>query len=70
MRPCSSDLLVHQVAIVCGCHPNTVRNADRKGIIRSQRDYNNYRRFTWQEAMKLKAILNWRSGEPMEQYTG
>lgn len=70
MRQCSSGLLVHQVATICQCHPNTVRNAEKKGIIRSRRDYNNYRRFSWTEAMKLKAILNWRSEGPMEHRVG
>lgn len=67
MRQCIPDLLVHQVATVAKCHPNTVRNADRKGLIRSSRDINGWRRFSLEEAIKLREMLLWRSEQ---QYAG
>ncbi len=58
-----SDLLVGQVASIVECHPNTVRNAERRGLIHPQRDLNGYRRYTIEDALKLKAALSWRGDE-------
>ncbi|GAG37418.1 unnamed protein product [marine sediment metagenome] len=51
------DLTVCQVARIAGCHIGTVKNYERKGYIQSLRDGNNYRRYSLQEALKLKEIL-------------
>ena len=63
MSRTNADLLVSQVADIAECHPNTVRSAEKKGLISSRRDINNYRRFTVNEALKLKKALAWRSSE-------
>lgn len=51
------NLTVAQVARLVGCHDHTVRAYERKGLIRAFRDFNNHRRFTPTEAMKLKQIM-------------
>lgn len=63
MTRSDADLLVNQVADIAGCHPNSVRRYERRGLVRAHRDLNGYRRFTLQEALKLKAKLSWRSNE-------
>jgi excisionase family DNA binding protein len=55
-----ANLTVAQVARLAGCHDNTVREYERKGHISAYRDFNNFRRFTLQQAMKLKKIINCR----------
>ena len=54
----SNDLTAEQVARIAGCHRNTVINYERNGYIRPLRDNNNFRRYTLQDAMKLREILN------------
>ena len=56
----AATLTVAQVARLAGCHDHTVRAYERKGHISAYRDFNNFRRFTLQEAMKLKEILSCR----------
>ncbi|CAB5087155.1 hypothetical protein D3OALGA1CA_646 [Olavius algarvensis associated proteobacterium Delta 3] len=51
-------LTTGQVARVAGCHPNTVLRYEREGFIESRRDLNNYRRFTRQDAEKLRELLS------------
>ena len=53
-----ADLTVAQVARFVKCHDHTVRSYEKRGFIDAYRDFNNFRRFTLQEAMKLKEILS------------
>jgi len=55
-----ANLTVTQVARFAGCHDHTVRSYEKRGFIKAYRDFNNFRRFTLQEAMKLKEILSCR----------
>lgn len=52
------NLTVEQVATIAGCHRNTVLNYEQQGFIESMRDSNNYRRYSMQDAKKLREILN------------
>ncbi len=52
------DLKISEVANICGCHFNTVKNYTDKGFIQAARDNNGFRRYSLQEALKLKAILS------------
>ena len=52
-----ADLTVEQVAKVVGCHRNTVLNYEKEGYITPFRDHNNFRRYTLQQALKLKKIF-------------
>jgi len=52
-----ADLSVAEVARIVGCHDNTVRQYEKKGFIKAFRDFNNFRRFTMGEALKLKEIF-------------
>ncbi len=56
-----ANFYVGQAANLADCHSNTVRRYDAKGLIRSFRDANGYRRYTLEEVLKLKAILAVRS---------
>ncbi len=52
------NLKISDVARIAHCHINTVRNYEKRGYIKSVRDNNNFRRYSQQDAMKLKEILN------------
>lgn len=51
------ELTVSQVADICNCHFNTVKNYTNRGYIQALRDNNNFRRYSLAEALKLKEIL-------------
>lgn len=55
------DLNVAQTAAVAGCHRNTVLLYERRGLIQSARNRNNFRRFPLSEALKLKNLLESRT---------
>lgn len=55
------DLRIYQVAKIANCHINTVKNYEKKGYIEALRDANNHRRYSLQEALKLKEILSIRT---------
>ena len=57
-------LTVEQVARIAGCHRNTVLRYEKEGYISPLRDNNNFRRYTKQDALKLKQILEIR--RPLE----
>lgn len=52
------DLTAEQVARIAGCHRNTVLRYEKDGYLSPMRDNNNYRRYSYQDAMKLKKIMN------------
>jgi DNA-binding transcriptional MerR regulator len=52
------ELLLAQASEVVGVHPNTLKRYEQKGLIRSKRDYNNWRRFRVEELLELKKKLN------------
>jgi len=54
------DLTVSQVASIAGCHFNTVKNYSERGVIQEMRDANNFRRYSMEDALKLKKIINFR----------
>ena len=56
----AANLTVAQVARFANCHDHTVRSYEKRGYIKAYRDFNNFRRFTLQEAIKLKEILSCR----------
>ena len=53
----NADLTVSQVAEIAGCHRLTVLNYTQKGYLKAMRDHNNFRRYTKQDALKLKQLL-------------
>jgi DNA-binding transcriptional MerR regulator len=53
----NADLTVNQVAEIAGCHGRTVLNYTKKGFLNPMRDHNNFRRYTKQDALKLKQLL-------------
>lgn len=52
-----TNLTVEQVANIAGCHRNTVLNYEKHGYLTPLRDHNNFRRYTLQQAKKLKSLL-------------
>ena len=54
------DLTVKEVAGIIGCHRNTVLRYEKDGYVSPMRDKNNYRRYSLQQALELKKILNLR----------
>jgi len=51
------NLYPAQVGAIAGCHSTTVKQYEKRGVIRSKRDINGYRRYSIEEALKLKRIL-------------
>ena len=60
------DLTVKEVAGIVGCHRNTVLRYEKDGYVSPMRDKNNYRRYSLQQALELKEILNLR--KPSNQH--
>lgn len=54
------DLTVKEVARIIGCHRNTILRYEKDGYVSPMRDKNNYRRYSLQQALELKKILNLR----------
>jgi len=52
-----TDLTISQVAEICNCHINTVKNYTERGYIQAFRDNNNFRRYSLADALRLKEIL-------------
>jgi len=48
-------LKVAQAAKKLGCHPETVRRLERRGVLKAKRDYRNFRVFDLDEILKVKA---------------
>ena len=61
----SDDLLIADVAKIAGCHPNTVRNYVKKGVLNPSKDVNGFARFSVQDAQRLRTLLSARW--PMQQ---
>jgi len=57
------NLKISDMARIADCHINTVKNYEQRGYIKSVRDNNNFRRYSQQDAKKLKEILNIRRSE-------
>jgi excisionase family DNA binding protein len=49
-----SLLTVKQASKILGVHENSIRNFDRRGILRSYRDHRRYRLFELEDVLKLK----------------
>jgi len=47
-------LKVSQAAKELGCHPETVRRLERRGVLKAKRDYRNFRVFDLDEVLKVK----------------
>ena len=60
------NLTVKDVAEIVGCHRNTLLRYEKDGYVSPMRDNNNYRRYTLQQALKLKKILD--SRRPVNQF--
>jgi len=54
------DLTIKEVAEIVGCHRNTLIRYEKGGYVSPMRDNNNYRRYTLQQALKIKKIRNLR----------
>jgi DNA-binding transcriptional MerR regulator len=59
------NLTVKEVVEIVGCHRNTLLRYEKGGYVSPMRDNNNYRRYTLQQALKLKKILD--SRRPLDQ---
>jgi DNA-binding transcriptional MerR regulator len=62
----NADLTVSQVAEIAGCHRLTVLNYEKRGYLKPMRDHNNFRRYTRQDALKLKQLLEIRKPTPSQ----
>jgi len=49
-------MLISELAERVGLHPETIRRLERRGIITSQRDMNNWRHYSPDSVEKLKKL--------------
>lgn len=61
-------LTAAQVAKIAGCHRNTVANYSNKGLLVAFRDSNGYRRYSLEQALKLREILSQRTPDRVSAY--
>jgi DNA-binding transcriptional MerR regulator len=62
----TGDYTVSQVAEALGCHRLTVINYEKRGFLKPMRDVNNHRRYTKQDVLKLKQLLEIRKPAPSQ----
>lgn len=62
-----ANLTAAQVAKIAGCHRNTVVNYTDKGVLIAFRDSNGFRKYSLQEALKLKKLLEHREPDISEK---
>lgn len=48
-------LTVSEAAREIGCHPETIRRLEKRGILKAKRDYRNFRVFDLDDVLELKA---------------
>lgn len=53
-------LTVADVAKIANCHRSTVLRYEEKGVLRGRRDTNNFRRYSLEDALRLKDLLSTR----------
>jgi DNA-binding transcriptional MerR regulator len=49
-----NKITVSKAAEKLGCHPETVRRLERRGILKAKRDYRNFRVFDLADVMRIK----------------
>lgn len=64
-----SRLLVSDVAEIVGLNPATIRKLADEGIIKSQRDWNDWRVFAPEEVERLKHLAGTQKQEPATEQT-
>ena len=47
-------ITVIKAAEVIGCHPETVRRLNRRGVLKAKRDYRGFRIFNLEDLIKIK----------------
>lgn len=62
-------LTVADLAKIAKCHRSTVLRYEGKGVIQSERDGNNFRRYSLDDALRLKELLSTRK-EILAQHVG
>lgn len=50
-----SKLTVSKAAKELGCHPETIRRLERRGILKAKRNYRNFRVFELADVLKVKS---------------
>ena len=61
-------LTVADVARIANCHRSTVLRYEEKGVLRAKRDTNNFRRYSLEDALRLKNLLSMRR-KVLDQYS-
>ncbi len=57
----NGDLRISEAAKLISVHVNTLRNFERRGLIKPLRDHNGWRRYSVEETLKIKELVNLRS---------
>jgi len=54
-------ITIKKAARFLGVHPATLRNWEKKGLFMASRDLSGYRRYTMEDLIHLKALVNFRT---------
>jgi DNA-binding transcriptional MerR regulator len=47
-------MTIAKAAKIAGCHPETLRRLERRGLLKAKRDYRGFRIFDLNDLLKLK----------------
>jgi hypothetical protein len=50
-------MLINEVALMVGIHPNTIIRFEKRGLIKPQRDWNGWRRFSPADLDQLRRLV-------------
>src|SRR5438552_13685243 len=62
-------LRIAEAARQLGCHPDTLRNLERRRLIQPRRDWTGARRYAPEDLDRLRALMFPRKGDPADQPT-
>ena len=63
-------MLIHDLAKKVGLHPNTIRRLEKTGVIHSNRDVNNWRRYDESAVDQLRKLYGAAVEEPGREGEG
>jgi DNA-binding transcriptional MerR regulator len=58
-------MLIHEVSKAVGLHPNTIVRFEKLGLIKPQRDWNGWRRYSPEDLDNLRRLLRGEAIKPV-----
>jgi len=60
-------MLIHEISKAVGLHPNTIVRFEKRGLIKPQRDWNGWRRYSADDLAVLNRLLRGERVAPDEK---